>query len=336
MVLKPVAIVGWSGVGRFEDLERTAGRKLDANRRRVDRLGDALLVETDDPVSVASRLAFLPGVAWISVGYRFNGSDGYLRTLELLAKRYLSRGGTFKVFAQVTGSDQTSGDAILAGNSALLSSIPKAKVDERRPQVRFRVSIQRAKGACGVEIRAGPGGAPTGDQWLACLVSGGERSSAMAWMAALSGFSLRLVHSRSDEAALRQVAKLYSELSFRMDARCLELVVIEGANDPVGRIGRWLVDAKGATLAGTRPEGSAALVGLANRFPNLFLPLILVQDEVIAAHYVSLGIGRAVKGGEGESLTLKSLEGRSPYSEKKFGGVQADSNVVIDALKRGI
>ena len=59
---------------------------------------------------------------------------------------------------------------------------------------------------------------PTGGDWVSCLVSGGERSSALAWMAALSGFSLRLVHSRTDEAALRHVARLYSELSFRMDA----------------------------------------------------------------------------------------------------------------------
>ncbi len=333
-MLKPVAMVGWSGAGKFEDLERTAVRKLRARRKNADRIGDALLVTTDDPVSVASRLALLPGVAWISVGYRFSGTQSYLETLELLAKRYLSKGKTFKIAAQVAGSKHTAGDTILEGNSSLLSSIPGARVDERRPQVKFRVSIQGGSGACGAEIRAGPGGAPTGGEWVSCLVSGGERSSALAWMTALSGFSLRLVHARSDEVALRHVAKLYSELSFRMDAGCLELVVLEGEKNPMGRIGKWLGDAKGATFAGTRPERPAALVELAKRFPNLVLPLILVQDDVIKAHYASLGVGRTAKGGEGSGMTLKALEAGSPYTEKRFGGIQADSNTVIDTLKR--
>ncbi len=142
-------------------------------------------------------------------------------------------------------------------------------MDERKPHVRFRVCVEGTKGACGAEIRAGPGGLPTSEEWVSCLVSGGERSSAMAWMAALSGFSLRLVHSRTDEASLRQVARLYSELSFRMDPRCLELVVLDGGKDAYARIGGWLRDHKGAAFAGLRPGSSDALTGLAESFPNL-------------------------------------------------------------------
>lgn len=327
-------MVGWSGAGRFEDLERTAVGKLSARDGDADRIGDTLLVAADDPVDVARRLTFLPGVAWIAVGYRFRGAGNYLKTLELLAKRYVSRGKTFKISAQVVGSKQTAGDAVLSGNSELLSSIPGARVDERRPRTRFRVCIDGSSGACGAEIREGPGGIPTSGDWVSCLVSGGERSSSLAWMAALSGYSVRLVHSRTGEAAFRHVARLYSELSFRMDARCLELVILDGGREAYGRIGGWLRDQKGLAFAGLRPGRSDELTRIAERFPNLSLPLVLVLDEDIAATYRSLGLGRATKGPAEARLTLKSLDATSAYSELKFGGVQADSNAVIDTLKR--
>jgi hypothetical protein len=333
-MLKAVAMVGWSGSGRFEDLKRTVIRKLATKRADTDLIDGTVMVTADDPVEVARKLSNMPGVAWVAVGHRFSGTDGFLKNLEYLAKRYLSKGRTFRISAQSVRSEQTVGDLVLAGNSALLSSIAGAKVDERRPQVKFRVCMQGTRGACGVEIRAGPGGSPTGDDWVSCLVSGGERSSSLAWMAALSGFSLRLVHSRTDEVALRQVGRLYSELSFRMDASCLELVVLEGGESPIGRIGGWLHDHREAAFAGLRPERMGALTGLAERFPNLALPLVLVQDDEVGSIYSSLGLGRASAGAKGDGLTLKRLEARSPYSELKFGGVQADSNTVIDAMKR--
>ena len=124
-------MVGWSGSGRFEDLERTVGGKLSPRVGDVERIDDTLLVDSDDPVEVARRLSLLPGVAWIAVGFRFKGGDGYLKNLGLLAKRYLSKGKTFKISAIVTRSKKSAGDAVLAGNSELLSLIPGAKVDAR-------------------------------------------------------------------------------------------------------------------------------------------------------------------------------------------------------------
>jgi hypothetical protein len=327
-------MVGWSGAGAFDDLQRTVVRKLSAGEGDSDRMGDTLLVAVEDPVAAARSLTFLPGVAWIAVGYRFNGAGNYLKNLELLAARYLSKGRTFKLSAQVFASKQTAGDVVLAGNSELLASIPGARVDERKPHVRFRVCIQGGRGACGAEIRAGPGGLPTSKDWVSCLVSGGERSSALAWMAALSGFSTRLVHSKTDDAALRHVARLYSELSFRMDARCLELVLLDGGGDAYGRIGGWLHDHKGAVFAGLRPGRPDALAGIAERFPNLALPLILIRDDEISATYRSLGLGRPTMGSGGGGLTPSALDARSRYAELRFGGVQADSNVVIDTMKR--
>lgn len=249
-------MVGWSGAGDVEDLERSVARKLASHGREAGRIVDVILVNADDPVSVAWKLSLLPGVSWIAVGYRFSRNEGYLENLGLLAKKYMSKGKTFSISAKVVGSRQTAGDAVLAGNSALLSSMTGLRVDERRPQVRFRVCAEGARGACGAELRAGPGGVPTSGDWVACLVSGGERSSSMAWMAALSGFSVRLVHSRTDDLALRQVARLYSELSHRMDPRCVELVVLQGGKGVFARIGGWLDEHKETAFAGSRPNRS--------------------------------------------------------------------------------
>jgi len=311
----------------------TVVRKLAASERDTQRIGDTLIVTDNDPVAVARSLSFLPGVAWIAVGYRFSGARNYLDNLELLAKRYLRKGKTFKISAQVVDSEQTAGDAVLAGNSELLSSITGARVNERNPRVRFRVCVQGERGACGAEISAGPGGAPTSGNWVSCLVSGGANSSALAWMAALSGFSVRLVHSRTEEVALRHVARLYSELSFRMDARCLELIVLDGGKNSFARMGGWLFDHKGEAFAGLRPESPDVLAGFAGRFPNLALPLVLFQDDALAAIYRSLGLGQAAREAAG-GLTLKALWAKGPYSELRFGGVQADSNAVIDAVRR--
>jgi hypothetical protein len=327
-------MVGWSGAGRFEDLERTALRKLASRQGGVDRVDGSLLVSAEDPVEVARRLSLLPGVSWIAVGYRFSGMEDYLRNLGVLAKRYLARRRTFRISAQVVASKQTAGDVVLAGDSALLSLVSGARVDEGKPQVRFRVCVGGTRGACGVEIRAGPGGLPMGGDWVACLVSGGERSSSMAWMAALSGFSVRLVHSRTDEVSLRQVARLYSELSHRVDPRCLELVILQGGKDPIARIGGWLRDNRSSAFAGLRPERSDSATSLVERFPNLALPLILVQDEAIGSTYRSLGLGRPSNVGSDSGMSLGRLEARSRYSQVRFGGVEADSNTVIDAVKR--
>ncbi|MDA4118802.1 MAG: hypothetical protein OK455_10735 [Thaumarchaeota archaeon] len=335
--MSPVAMVGWSGAGRLEDLQKTAAHKLSLLPKDIDRIGGILVVAADDPVVVARRLSLLPGVSWIAVGYRFRGVDAYLKNLETLSKRYLSSGETFRIMAEVFASTKTAGDMILAGNSALLSFTPGTKVNEKKTQVTFRVCLEGHKVVCGAEIRTGPGGVPTGDDWVSCIVSGGERSSALAWMAALSGFSLRLVHSRTDEASLRRVAKLYSELSSRMDASHLELVVLEGEGDPFGRIGTWLRESKGAALAGLRMGHPDTAVRFAEAFPNLLLPLLLVQVEAVLSLHASLGLGPArktSKGPEKSELTLEGLKKQTAYFERTFGGVQADSNEVIDAMKR--
>ncbi len=327
-------MVGWSGSGRLDDLERTVAGRLDGGSAGPDRLGGVLVAGARDPVDAARRLAHLPGVDWVAVGYRFSGTDGYLATLLQLAKRYVSRGVGFRVRAQSSGSRMSQGDLVLSGNSEVLAGIPGARVDERRPRARFRVCVEGSRGACGVEIVEGPGGTPTSQQWAACLVSGGERSSAMAWMAALSGYSVRLVHSASDDPALRRVARLYAELSRRMDPRCVEVIVLKGGGTPVGRLGSWLQGDAEVALAGLRPGRLAALTGLASRFPNLAFPLLLVGDGAVKGAFGSLELGTPAGGRTRPALTLEALRSGGSFTVTRFGGVEADSNEVIDALKR--
>lgn len=328
--METATIVGWSGSGAFQDLERTALRKLGVERSRAKRVAGTLLVSGGNPVEAARRLSQLPGVAWIAVGYRFETSN-YLEVLRALAKNYLRKGAKFRI-SVTSPSLPTSGDLVLAGNSELLSTVRGSRVDERRPDVRFRVALDGKTGACGVDIRPGPGGTPTGTHWVGCLVSGGERSSSMAWMAALSGASIRLVHSRTDDPALRQVSRLYAELSLRMEPRRLQLVVLGGEGNVFGRVGRWLRLHRETAYSGARPDSPDALTSFAERFANLAFPLVLMQDETIAAVYRSLGLGRAAE--SKVKLSLKSLEASSDYSAATFGGVEADPNDVIDALRR--
>lgn len=324
-------MVGWSGAGSIDDLRKTTVQKLAA--KGVDRVDGTLIFESEDPVDVARRLGLLPGVAWIAAGARFRGDEGYLRELESLGKRYLRKGDSFAVSAQVEGSGQSAGDYILSGNSALLSGIRGTKVKESTAQTRFRVCVDRRGGACGVEIRKGPGGSPTRGDRVAVLVSGGAKGAYLAWTSALSGYALRLVHSKTDEVSLRQVAKLYSELSFRMDPRYLELVLLDGGASALGRIGTWLGDYRGDVFAGLQGK-AGSLTAFSKKFPNLSFPLLLSQGETIQAGYRSLELGPAPKG-EALPFNLKALEAKASYSERKFGGKQADSNEVIDGLRRG-
>jgi hypothetical protein len=329
-------MVGWSGSGSLEDLERTVVHKL-GEGAKASSLVSSLIIETGEPVAAARDLAHLPGVEWIGVGGRFNGADSYLKSLVSLGERYLPRAKTFKVSAQTRSTRQLPGDLILAGNSQLLSSFAGTRVQEKTPDVRFRVALEGSKGACAAEIVSGPGGAPSSPRWVVCLVSGGARSSAMAWLAALSGYSVRLLHSSTGEPALRQVARLYSELSHRLDPQCLELVLLTGETDPFGRIGRWLEESREEALAGLHPDRPEELARLAARFPNLAMPLLLFPADQIRTIYRSLEVGRPVDEGRQSGFKLEALERRAAYSILKLGGRRpTDANSVLDRIKRGV
>jgi hypothetical protein len=329
--VKTAAIVGWSGYGELSNLEQTVLSKLSLAAGAVVTGSMSLTVPKADPVAVARRLAYLPGVDWVAVGYEFEGQGGLASKLQLLAKRYLHRDSTFKLTAQVEKGDQEEGDILLDGNGTILKSATGTRVDEKNPDVTFRILQARGRGAVGVQLKEGPRGVPTSRSLRAvCLVSGGYHSAVTAWMAALSGYSVTLLHARADDESLRQVARLYAELSKRVDAASLKLEVLDGAGKPGERLSAWLDSAKGDILAGAHPEcrGNSARE-VFKRFPSVIAPLLLLQEDEVRRRLDSLGI--KVKTID-SSPTLTLAGRKSPYVNRRFGGVEADINGVMDRI----
>jgi len=329
--LKPAAIVGWTGNGELDDLERTVRNKLAGAGAPVARGSNALVISGKDPTFVARRLARLPGVDWIAVGYEFTGIEECMSRLQLLAKRYLLHGGSFKVTVRSDNGIRDEGDVLMEVTSTLLKRVKGSRVDESSPGTWFRIVMLGDRGACGVQLREGVGGVPTSKKMEAfCLVSGGYHSAVAAWMAALSGFSLTLVHSSVDDDSLRQVARLYAELSRRVDASSLKLQVLVGRSQPGDRLFSWLRRTEGEVFTGVHPEcrGSSSM-SLFRRFPSALLPLLLLQEKEVQSRLAALGL----KGKSTDvSSSLKATGNRGSFEVKTFGGKEADLNAVLDSI----
>lgn len=329
--MKTGAVIAWSGNGLLEDLERTAVSKAGLDGRSVTRVPSGLVVADADPVRVASRLSYLPGVSWIAVGFEFAGSAQYLSRLQSLARRYLRPGSSFRLTARVDHGDQTEGDLLLDGNGVLLKGVKGTRVDEKRPDVTFRVFMSGERGAVGVELRKGPGGVPTSARAkVSCLVSGGYHSSVVGWMAALSGYRVSLVHARADDESLRQVARLYAELSRRVDASGLKLEVLQGPGQPGERLASWLDRASGQVMVGSHPEcrGGAVRRSFAGR-PGVAEPLLLLQEDEVKVRLDALGL--KIKGADA-APTLSMGRRRVAYETRRFGGRESDLNGVLDSV----
>jgi len=329
--LKPAAIVGWSGNGSQEDLARTALSKLSGEGVGLSRGARSLIIRGVDPIVAARRLAHLPGVTWIAVGYEVGSTADCLSRLATLAKRYLEVGSSFRLSVDAEESGEEEGDILLEATSTLLNAAKGSHVDEKDPSVRFRVIMVRGGGACGVQLREGIGGVPTSRAMRAsCLVSGGYHSSVTAWMAALSGYSLTLVHARDDDESLRQVARLYAELSARIDPSSLRLEVLEGRGQPGDRVAAWLAAASGEVFTGVHPEcrGEAGLTQLRRYQPATF-PLLLLQEGEVTSRYDELGL-RGKQADRAAQLQLSSR--RSRFTVREFAGKEADQNDVLDTV----
>lgn len=329
--VETAAIIGWSGYGEFRDLERSVSSKLSLDTVSLTAGARSLTVLHEDPVAVARRLAYLPGVSWISVGYHFDGRKAWASALQLLAKRYLQRGSSFSLTAQVERSDIEEGDVLLEGNGAVLKSVKGSKVDEKDPDISFRIVMVGNSGVVGVELRGGPGGVPTSrGNRVHCLVSGGYHSSVVSWMTALSGFSLTLVHARADDESLRQVARLYAELSRRIDSSSLRLLVLDGTGTPGERLSTWLDVASGEIIAGIHPECRGVRQrGVLRGHPFVLLPLLLIQEDEVKFRLDSLGM----KVKRVDHLPTLSFTGsKKPYVVRTFGRTESDINGVLDGL----
>lgn len=329
--MKSAAIVGWTGNGSLSDLERTALRKLGTEGAAVTPGTRSLVVRGTDPVSAARRLAHLPGVSWIAVGYEFEDPAECLGRLSTLAARYLEKGASFKIGVEVEDGGKEEGDVLMEATSTLLKGTKGTHVDERSPDLSFRVIMVRGRGACGVQLREGVGGVPTSTKMKAyCLASGGYHSSVTAWMAVLSGFSLTLVHARSEDESLRQVARLYAEISRRIDASSLELVTLDGDGTAGDRVAAWLKSAEGQVFSGVHPECRGPRgMELLERYPSVQFPLLLLQEGEVRSRLEALGI----KGKTTDREASLAFTGKKVRLERKsFGGREADVNAVLDSL----
>jgi hypothetical protein len=149
-------------------------------------------------------------------------------------------------------------------------------------------------------------------------------------MAVLSGYRVTLVHSRADDASLRQVARLYAEISKRMDVSGLELRVLEGRGDPGERLAGWLGEAAGQVMAGAHPQcrGNRILEAFRDH-SRVIQPLLLLQEEEVRSKVDSLGI--KIKGvDEAPRLSMTGAEARCVV--RRYGRKESDINGVLDAI----
>ena len=174
---------------------------------------------------------------------------------------------------------------------------------------------------------------PTSKRRIAhCLASGGRHSSVAAWMAALSGFSVRLVHIRVDDGSLRDVAKLYSELSHRMDPSRLSLQIVEGRGGAAQTLSSWLGGSKGFhVVVGAHLEcDREALNYASNAPPGILFPVLLLQEEDLREVYQALGM--KVRDGVPSGILRVKPKSGARYRVKQFKGERVEMHAILDSL----
>jgi hypothetical protein len=317
-------VIGWTGEGNLDQLGASISRALLQAKVKgtVKRSGGSVLVEGPEPAGVTSMFRKMPGVQWIAVGLAASSFKELASASALLAKRYLKRGDRFSVGADVSGgvAEADVGGAVA---SAALEAVKGARIDEQKPKIRFRATYDGSKGAVGVELSDGPGGAPTGTDGATCLTSGGRHSSVLCWMALLSGYRVRMVHAKVDDGSLKAVARLYAELSHRVDPSGLHLDVL-GGGDAAPLLKGYMRGAKGPVFGGFHSTCSGFPVALRGK---VGAPLYLLPEESFVREY--------------EGLSLKEYDSELRWGARRdarpkitsFGGIRADINQVLDGLR---
>jgi len=285
----------------------------------VSKLGDSVILVGGEPLRLAALLGNMPGVSWIAVGLTAHSLPGLSVAARELAGKYLRKGDRFVVEAAGTGENLAS-DISGIVTSAVLDGGKGSRVSSESPRIRFRAAFDAENGVVGVEVRKGPGGAPTMREQVTCFVSGGLHSSVVAWEAVLQGFKVRLVHARYSEESLRAVAKLYSELSFRADPRGLSLEVLEG--ESVGlALSRYAGSFRGKVFAGYTPGAQG------RQLPKVLSPLYLMSEEKFASEFEALGI----KSFDAPENWNRETEGKRLV--RRFAGRRADVSDVLDGIR---
>jgi len=322
MSSKRAAVVGWTRGGRFEDFRSSVAFVLREWRigGRMHDSGDTLTLDGPEPISVASALRGLPGVAWVAAGRSGRSLGEIAAEAGDLAKVYVRRESGFAVFAE----GPTSRDASDLGGmltSSILETVKGARVSTDSAEVVFRATFDGTSGAVGVEVAAGPGGIPTGNEGVACLVSGGLHSSVLAWFSVLQGLRVSLVHAEAGESGLRAVAGLYAELSHRADPRWLKVEILSGGT-VLSSLSHYATRSKVPVYSGISRTGETR--------PSLpskvTAPLYLMPQERFLSEFDRLGL----RGSE-DKADWNRPDARAT-STRKFGGKRADLSEVLDSL----
>jgi hypothetical protein len=322
-MMRVATLARWTGRGDFRSFRTTVEGRLGGARDGVVLAshGYSLVIEGLEPLTAAAELRHLPGVSWIAAGFRGRSLGELAEQASVLARRYLRKGDRFGVAAEASGGSVAS-DVAGAVTSAVLGAVKGARVAEGAPKVRFRAAFDGSSGVVGVEVNEGPGGEPTGEKAAVCLVSGGRHSSVVAWMALVAGYRLTLVHARENDLGLREVARLYSELSHRVDPRTLSLRVLEG-DGAMGTLVGAVREGEGPFFSGFRETNSVP----AYFRGRLLAPLFLLPDSEFDRLFRELAL-------RGDDRVETWRRGRKGGSAKwvSFGGVEADVSDVLGGL----
>ena len=291
-------------------------------KHSVRRAGSAFLIEGQGPVEVASTLRLMPGVAWIAVGMAAGSFRDLGKAASVLARKYLRPGFRFSVLAEGSGNVAV-GDIAGAVALSALEAVKGARIDDAKPRVRFRATLEDSVGAVGVELSEGPGGSPTGAERVTCLASGGKHSSVLCWLALLSGFRVNIVHAKQDEMSLQAVAHLYSELSNRIDPAALSLEFLEGG-EPGALIFRRVGRRQERTFGGFH----SGCTDFPSRLKGAVeAPLFVLPEESFNREYRALSFkefASRIDWKAGRAKTAKTL---------RIAGIRADVSRVLEGCR---
>ncbi len=322
MPLVRTTIIRWTGRGSVSRLKSSVEFSLRQAglRGRVKLIGGSIVIAGPEPLALSALLGGKSGVAWTAAGLTAASRRELASASATLARGYLRRGDGFSIEAE-GGGGATSADVSGTITSAILETVKGTRVSSEAPNVKFRATSEGAGGVVGVEVRAGPGGVPTGNCWATCLVSGGIHSAVVASDAILAGYRLRLVHASAGEESLLAVARLYVELCHRCDPRGLKLEVLEG--DPV-QSGLAAVAAK---AEGEVFGGFHFPCPVPRSLSKASAPLFLLPEERFRAEFDALGITGF------ESETDWAGRGTGRPRVKRYRGPAADVSAVLDGLR---
>lgn len=298
--------------------------KVEGKRASLKVVSNTIILEGGKPTELALILGDLPGVSWIAVGRRSASVSGIGAEVAELARVYLRRGGTFWVDAEVVGSSSSASELTGRAISSILDAVKGARVKEEDPSVLFKVTSNGRRGTAGVVIAKGPGGVPTCGARVTCLVSGGMHSSVLAWLALLSGLRVELVHAKVSDDSLREVGRLYAELSHRVDPAALSLWVLEGPSIE-GTLAGWIRRNEREVLAGIHIGCESAKRSIVP--PTARSPLLLLPEEEFRRILASLSL----KGHEPDPQAPP--QEHATARERYLGGERSDMHGVLDGLR---